>query len=116
MIDSTFWFIILIITLVYELNQSGPNCETRLVVPTVNACKTASTQLKITYETTKNNTNRPAGCYKDSKAGGLYFNKIIKPNQTNPTLYEDKTVGGMKQYTAICISDGNYLSITPLFF
>ena len=110
----------MIITLVrqniYELNQSGPNCETRLVVPTVNACKTASTQLNITYKTTKNNTNRPAGCYKDSKAGFLYFNKIIKPNQTNPTLYEDKTVEGIKQYTAICISDGNYLPITPLFF
>ena len=111
----------MIITLVrqniYELNQSGPNCETRLVVPTVDACKAASTQLNITYNTTKNTAKRPAGCYKDSKAGFLYFNRIIKPDQTNSTLYEDKkTDEGMKQYTAICISDGNYLPITPLFF
>ena len=102
---------------IYELNKSGPNCETRLVVPTVNACKAASTQLNITYIHTKDNVNRPAGCYKDSKDGFLHFNQIIKPNQTNPTLYEDKkTDEGMKQYTAICISDGNHLPITPLFF
>ena len=100
---------------IYELNQSGPNCKTHFLVRTENECKAASTKLNITYKYTVHNANRPAGCYKDSKLDRLYLNRIIMPDQTNPTNYEDKlTEEGIKRFTSICISDGNSLLIIVL--
>ena len=74
-----------------------------MVVPTVDGCKDASKQLNITYKYTMDKADRPAGCYKDSELDAVYFNKIIDPDQTNPTEFINWLMkDGTNRFAGIC--------------
>ena len=103
---------------VYELVETTPNCETLKVVPNLEQCGDAAAQLNITNITFKkwaqmSKVKRPAGCYLDLGVGngkeGIYFNKIIDPERTDPMLNDNwdtlKTNKGTKRFAAICFKD-----------
>ena len=72
-------------------------------------CKKASKQLNITYKWSLNpRTDRPAGCFKTSNNGLIYFNREINPANTNPATYQQfLTPEGIRKYAPICIKHGN---------
>ena len=74
------------------------------MVPTGDECKKAAKQLNLTYKWPLNpRTDRPAGCFKTSNNGLIYFNSEINPANTNTTTYQHfLTAEGIRKYAPIC--------------
>ena len=68
----------------YFKSNNGKNCPEDQIITTENVCKDAATEIGLAYKFAVAFEVYPAGCFWHS-AGGVYFNQITDPSQTDLT-------------------------------
>ena len=59
----------------FELQDSGTECQAKSVMVNVDDCMAAANHLDQTWKTELNIGQFPKGCYLNEENGGVYFNK-----------------------------------------